>query len=208
MTFPLPWPTPIDIHSARLLAVHLCEYACNGSRGRPEKGDPVYNAVTEGRDFGAGYSSCGDLPHWMFETMGVRMQFLNRESMQYRLGRNISSLCSVSAIPSKGQRFESGDVLVIWNKPNSGDAHALVVLDDRGEELQAAQYGAPGGQITWTKRMADRLGTRQQLIRRWISLERILTVAQQGGHLVDAEDPSLGPAGEVLWRPPTCPIQS
>lgn len=47
-----PWPTPINEHEARLLAVHLCEYATDGRRGRPESRTGVYGEVTEGRDFG------------------------------------------------------------------------------------------------------------------------------------------------------------
>ncbi len=31
----LPWSDPLSQHEARLLAVSLCEYACNGSKGRP-----------------------------------------------------------------------------------------------------------------------------------------------------------------------------
>lgn len=203
------WPAPINEHEARLLSAHLCEYACDGKRGRPESRTGVYGEVTEGRDFGAGYSSCADLPHWFLYLMGVRYDFINRvEHKGWRQGLNIGLLCQMlkapwARIPDRGQRFAWGDILVIWNDKLGRDAHATVVLDDRGDVIETANYGSPGGMIAESRRVGDRLGTLQRKIQRWINLGDLLRRAQADGKLVDAQDPTLGEDGTVLWRPPT-----
>jgi hypothetical protein len=44
----------------RAEAVRIARYACDGDKGRIV-GDPVFEAVTEGRQRWKGYSACGDL---------------------------------------------------------------------------------------------------------------------------------------------------
>ena len=212
----IQWDSPIDIAAARSLASALCEYACNGDVGRPEKGDAVYDAVTEGRDFGAKYSSCGDLAHWMLFTLGVRQPFLNRSSIGkgWKQGANVSRLawCAYARTPTASDRFEPGDILVIWNSPKGTDAHVCVVLEDCREDdvsdIRTANYGAPGGairdsKVSYAKSKTGRfpvLGTRR--IQRWVPLNRVLEGSQAANMLVAAEDPTHGDNGEVLWTSP------
>lgn len=211
----LPWSSPLDEHAARRLAVHLCEYACDGSRGRPEKGDPVYDAVTEGRDFGPGYSSCADLAHWLLFRLGVRHSFLNRaEHLGWEQGVNLSRLawCRYAVSPTAEDRFEPGDILIVWNHPQGRDGHVCVVIQDgrveRGQdELETANYGAPGGAIktspvSYSKVLSGprRAVLGKRVIQRWVPLGRLLAGAQREGKLVDADDPTRGEEGAVVWE--------
>jgi hypothetical protein len=213
MTYPIPWGNPIDEPAARALAMYLCEYACNGSKGRPEKGDPVYDAVTEHRDTGKDYSSCADLAHWMLFRLGVREFFLNRaEHKGFKYGVNVGRLawCGFAKAPTAADRFQAGDILVIWARPDTKDSHVTIVLQDRRtegvEEIQTANYGAPGGKISTSVtshtmilgQPAVKLGDRA--IRRWLPLGSMLTALQAAGTLVNAEDPTRSADGSLLWR--------
>jgi hypothetical protein len=214
MTYVIPWTTPIDDGAAHALAADLCVYACDGSRGRPEKGDPVYDAVTEHRDTGKEYSSCADLAHWMLFRLGVRELFINRvEHRGFKRQVNLSRLawCVYATAPSAADRFEPGDILVIWARPDTKDAHVTVVLEDRRakgvEEIQTANYGAPGGKISTsatshTKLLgqpAVKLGDRA--IRRWLPLCSMLRRLRAADALMPAEDPMRTEDGSLIWSP-------
>ncbi len=206
MTFQLPWSNPLVAHEASSLARYLCEYACNGSRGRPEKGDPVYDAVTEGRDFGAGYSSCADLAHWLLFRLGVRSKLVNRKEHQgWVSGVNVARLawCQYAHVPNANDRFSSGDILVVWNLPDGCDAHVTVVLrdgriEDDEQALETANYGAPGGAIRTTPLRAGTILGKKR-IQRWIPLFNLLEGAHEAGELVGAEDPTRTADGSLLW---------
>jgi hypothetical protein len=214
MTYLMPWGTPIDIAAARELAVRLCEYACNGSKGRPEKGDPVYDAVTEHRDTGSRYSSCADLAHWMLFRLGVRLGCINRaEHAGWAQGKNISKLawCSAAKEVESNQRFEPGDILIIWSQKDSSDSHATIVLrdgriDGSGNELETANYGAPGGKLSTSPVVVREIAFTQyqqlgsRLIHRWIPLDVMLNMAAAAGHLSAAEDPTRDSEGTPSWR--------
>ena len=127
----------------------LCEYAVNGAVGRPES-DPVYRMVTEDRDTGSKYSSCGDLPHWLFYRLGIRMGWVNRDEHNgWRVGLNIGDLVYTSGLgrPIGGMtHLHTGDVVAVWNRADTTDSHILVV--DRhipGERIHSWDYGQPGG---------------------------------------------------------------
>jgi hypothetical protein len=142
----------------QMAAIELCRFACNGDSGRG-KDDPVYRDVTEGRD-GPGplqrreYSSCGDLPHWMLERLGIREKWVNRESLnQYHVGMNIVELgygCPIShAAPTAADWAGPGpgDICEIWNGAQGQDAHVFVCLgpsDKVDGKLLTANYGAGG----------------------------------------------------------------
>ena len=190
MTLAMPWDKPIDVPGARAMAMHLAEYACDGSRGRPELGDEVYEDVTERRDFGAGYSSCADLAHWMLFRLGVRDAMINRkEHRGWVPSVNLSRIAfnRFSAEASNAQVFAAGDIIVMWNRPDTRDGHVAIVLRHDGDEMELAQYGAPGGKITTGQR------SKMRKIHRWIDLGAMLTRCQQDGCLIDAEDPCLPP---------------
>lgn len=135
-----------------------CEYACNGAKGRRLR-DPVYQRITEGRDIPGtardGYSSCGDLAHWLLYKLGVRSAWLNRaEHLGFRSGMNLARLCprpqftNPWARKARGEEvFHTGDILIIWDERRRGqpnytlDGHALVVDRHEGRTLHSWDFG-------------------------------------------------------------------
>jgi hypothetical protein len=132
-------------------AVSLLEYACNGSKGRPHLGDPVYEAVTERRQINAPkYSSCGDLAHWLLYRLGVRLSLVNRkEHLGWKQGLNVSRLAfsKLTLSVTDQSSFQPGDIIIIWNRPDTTDAHVVCVIDEREDSLLTAEYGQPGGAL-------------------------------------------------------------
>lgn len=154
------------LEAYRLLARRLVEYACDGPLGRDED-DPVYRRVTEDRDMGAmqrKYSSCGDLAHWLLFRLGVRESWLNRrEHLGWRSGQNVAALCwrpCPSRPPRIAERFDAGDILVIYSQPDTWDAHVLVVLEHDGDTVLSGDYGQPGGALRTRRLSGDNLGGR------------------------------------------------
>jgi hypothetical protein len=179
------------------LAVELVHYACGYGKGRPE-GDPVYDAVTEGRDKGSarrGYSSCADLAHWLYYRLGVRSPWVNRAEHQgWKRGANVWKLAGEAphvADPFPSTRFGAGDVGIIWSKPDTTDAHVLVVLDDQQPRaLYVGEYGQPGGHIA--SRMTgynqrDRISIGPRVLHRALFLDVVLSRAEADGELEEAE---------------------
>ena len=168
-------------------AVALAEYACaRPGAPRRERGklDPVYVAVTEGRDRRSNwkhYSSCGDLPHWMLWCLGCHAPWINRSAAPngWRVGQNISLLAARGALPGDAWEPEPGDVFLIWNSPTGTDAHACVWLG--GGDV--ANYGAggmcdtefPGANITRPTLTHDGRGwvLGKRKVQRHISLARV-----------------------------------
>lgn len=150
-------PTPeLTLDVWRAAAVALCEYACGYTAGR-SKDDPIYVAITEGRDgpgpeHRARYSSCGDLAHWLYTRLGIRAPWLNRNDDDsfgpWKPGQNITRLwgtaCPFDQVPSSDPSWlpEAGDVVLIWN--TGVDAHVMVSLGRDGAGLRTANYGAGG----------------------------------------------------------------
>lgn len=58
----------LDEDTLRATALEIARFACNGAAGRVQ-GDPVFNAVTEGRGKWKGYSACGDLAHYLLREL-------------------------------------------------------------------------------------------------------------------------------------------
>ena len=193
-----------DIDALRPAASALAFHACGGKSGR-SKDDPVYSAVTEGRDTGkmrAHYSSCGDLGHWLLWRLGCRAPWVNRSESAHgwRVGANISLLASNGKLPG-GQEWSpgEGDILVIWNNAAGTDAHVCVWLGDG----RVANYGAggmsaaahPGSNVTSPALSWDghswKLGVRR--VQRHLSLEHVpfsvepdLAGAELAGEVIDA----------------------
>ncbi len=139
-----------------LLRLRFANYACGYTAGR-SKDDPVYVSITEGRDgpkpeHRAGYSSCGDLAHWLYMRLGIRAPWLNRTDDDsfgpWRPGQNITRLwgtaCPFDQEPPNDPNWspEAGDVVLIWN--TGVDAHVMVSLGRDGAALRTANYGAGG----------------------------------------------------------------
>ena len=203
---------PIDESLARDLAKQLLTYSCDGLKCRPEKGDPVYDAVTEDRDCGDVYSSCGDLGHWLLYRLGVRLGIVNRkEHLGWARGQNISKLawCRYAKTPTRKDTFGCGDIIIIWNKPEGTDAHLMCVLEDVTtgtiRRITVANYGQPGGKISTPKVFYVKLGTSERIIlgdriiQKWIPLMSVLGDAKKQDKLVEAEDPTRAEDGSSIW---------
>jgi hypothetical protein len=197
-----------DVDALRLHVKPLLDWACAG--GKLDERHPHYTAVTEGRDpANPKYSSCGDLAHWELFRLGCRQHWVNRkEHLGWGVGQNVSRLAfgaptSVRRTPRAGARFETGDVLIVWNKADGTDAHVMVVYEFAFSPLRlvVAEYGQPGGHIAERKLTVREgelyVGSRQ--IQRWMPLALALTDAAERGLL---EPPSFP------WRHDTEPAPS
>jgi hypothetical protein len=149
----------LSISEYRDLAVKLLDVATAWGAGRPLE-DPVYKMITEGRDRSVGsYSSCGDLAHWLWHALGVRLPWINRGD-RYKMGANIWKITEHSDPAALDDHYERGDVLLIWNRQDTSDAHALVVLEhmpDGRHVLVSADAGQSHGP---SKEMRTRMRTR------------------------------------------------
>ncbi len=204
-------------------AIALCEHACGAPHGIG-KDDAPYPEVTEGRDVGmtrAHYSSCGDLPHWLLERLGVREKWVNRQSLgHYHVGLNIVELglgCPIShAAPTEADwpGPGTGDICEIWNGAKGKDAHVFVCLGpgSDADHLRTANYGmggmsaaaAPGAGISDSRLTHNPngwyVGSRKlQRIIRFADAVTLstappdLTGAKVAGELVDALGAKYGP---------------
>lgn len=185
------WPV-----NYRELASELVMRACNAGHGRSER-DPVYQAVTEGRDrppYPNTYSSCGDLAHWMLFRLGVRLPLVNRaEHLGFTYGVNVSRLAfDPLAIvePNTSARFAAGDIGIIWSKHDGTDAHVFVFLDDQQPTaLFVAEYGQPGGRVN-TRRAGyarNGLSIGGRRLMRVLRLNEVIDAADAAGHLEPPE---------------------
>jgi hypothetical protein len=139
-------------------ATELLSFAGLSETGRPFS-DPVYKAITEGRQDRAVrakqfYSSCGDLAHWLFFRMGVRMPFINRDELDgwsfMGTNNNITTLYTHpnGKHPGLDAKFEAGDVLIVA-ATNVNKTHVICVIDHDPNTniLHSAEYGQPHGAL-------------------------------------------------------------
>lgn len=177
--------TPEMLPEYQARALDLLNFATDNGSGRDEQ-DPIYKRITEGRDSGKVYSSCGDLCHWMLFCLGVRTAIINRaEYAGWKQGKNISRLAwnGPSHNPLPNTRYQPGDILTIWNKVNSTDAHVLVVRDHLDSVIHSSDYGQPGGEQRSRAFINGKLGDRKLM--RVLELEDILRSASNLDSLVE-----------------------
>lgn len=199
----------IEEINQRLVPLSWCEMAVDYNTGVLVN-NPVYKAVTEGRDPGPGYSSCADLAHWMLFRMGVRSKWINRaEHLGWKSGLNVSMLafsCPVARAPHPGEVLQRGDIMIVWNKPQGQDAHVNVVsgfnLD--AMEVNTWDYGqAAVNPDAWNRTMVE--GTRRtsklyadaqknwwvgsRKLQKVLPLMEVLAHCKAKGELVAADDP-------------------
>lgn len=167
--------TQEKLHEYRKRAVGWLEYACAGNPGLDS---PRHLEVKEHRK-GKGYSSCGDLAHWLWYRLGVRLDFLNRAEHQgWTCGANVSRIVS-QAVPYTGEKLEGGDVIVVANDwPRGRDAHVICIIDQpTAGELWTAESGLPGNGLQ------TRMLPMRRKIRVVLTLDHVLTEAERGGRL-------------------------
>mgnify|MGYP001259390655 CR=1 FL=1 len=133
----------------RDIARAWCEYATDGDRGRRLK-DPIYQQISEFRDHGRDYSSCGDLAHWLLYRLGCREGYVNRvESGHYKSGYNVN-LLHAPPVGSNGsaevwngdfESLETGDILVYWSNATATNTHVDVFDSYSDGALSTWDYG-------------------------------------------------------------------
>lgn len=138
------------VAAARVLARELMELAVGGVSG-VRVYFPIYRLVTQGRDPGAWYSSCADLAHWLLWCLGVRCAFVNRaENGGFRSKATVNLLLAkpvgsgaekCARLPTPRERFETGDIIIAWARPDAADAHVMVVDSFDGHVLRTWDYG-------------------------------------------------------------------
>lgn len=187
----------LSVSELRELAGELLDLATQGTEGRRES-DKLYRAITEQRDFGKGYSSCGDLAHWLLYRLGVRSGYINRAEFEgWRQGLNVARLafnCPDARPPRVGERFEQGDILIVWNKTDGTDAHVLVVREQTTDSLLSADGGQPGLKRRVrpldTERMLLGSGQQAKKIQRVLKFKDVIEGASARGELMPAQRPA------------------
>lgn len=135
-----------DEATLRAAAVDVARFACNASAGRT-LGDPVFDAVTEGRSAWRGYSACGDLAHYVLRELGVRDErIVNRGDdggqRGWQVGQNLSRLVFGSGEAflwaKRDRRPQPGDILYL-----APPEHVCVLewVDDARGRISTFDYG-------------------------------------------------------------------
>lgn len=151
----------VDRGLLRQAAKALALFATNRSVGR-SIGDPVHEWITEGRrseyeralkqgaawarNMSAGYSSCGDLPHWLLMCLGCRDErYVNRTDdggdVPWKSGVNISRLCSLPSYRNPNEYDPlPGDIIHV-----ASPDHVAVTIraSYMTREIESADYGQP-----------------------------------------------------------------
>jgi hypothetical protein len=172
----------VDIPTVRAAAVAIARWAVDDDRGRVI-GDPVHEWVTEGRRavrMPAGYSSCGDLAHWMLMMLGVRNErIVNRGDdgglVGWAVGANLSRLTrSRWYVPASEHGLpEVGDILHV-----AAPEHVCVLLEQVSrDQWVTADYGQPHGarRVCQLRDTATGLQVRGRMLVGWVSLGLVAT---------------------------------
>lgn len=162
----------------------FCDDAIPGGSVRLR--DPRYREVTERRDPGPGYSSCGDLAHALLEHLGVRERWVNRASVNGRFawGMNINRLArrpigsaagGLSRAYITGETLQTGDIVIVWARQDTTDAHVFVVDSHAGGVVTSWDYGqGPMAKARWGAEANHVEGAKRS--------RRIMGLADVAGH--------------------------
>lgn len=201
---------PRDITVYREYARRYLDLAVNGDLCVTET-SPIYQAVVERRDPGPVYSSCGDLAHWLWYRLGIRAPWVNRQEHRgFRYGVNISILWkSPWRDPIENELPAMGDMWLVWDKPDTTDAHVILCGCVADDILHSYEYGqAAISRERWRPNSVEgrpkstgllrqgrvtRVGGRQ--LRKVLTLETALRSAYAEQALVEPQDPDEWLAG-------------
>ena len=178
-----------NLTDVRRVAVELARWAVDD--GERKVGDPVHEWVTEGRrkqyedalrrgaswaiNMPAGYSSCGDLAHWLLMCLGCRDErVVNRGDdggiKGWAVGANISRLVS-SPWYRTDLDPQPGDILQV------ASPHHVAVLLERVSDDQwlTADYGQPYGKrrVCPVRRVRGGLQVRGRMLVGYVSLAKV-----------------------------------
>ena len=168
-------------------ALAIASYACNGDDGR-ELGDPVFEAVTEGRNHWPKYSACGDLPQFTLARLGLRDEHIvNRNddggTRPWSIGQNLSKLVFATGKAfvwaSVTKRPKPGDVLYL-----ATPEHVCVLdsLDETAGTIATFDYGlfdAKNGRPQGRRRISrfrvqgKQLVVGNRILKGWLDIARI-----------------------------------
>lgn len=210
----------------RAAAVALTRYAVDADgAGKRASGDPVHESITEGRRLQyeralaagqawavamsrkGGYSSCGDLAHWLLLCLGCRDERLVNRSddcgeIPWIPGVNLSRIQSHPAYVRAvvGPRPWLGDVLYVQSPD-----HVSVLLEWRTHDIVTGDYGQPHGALRVLPIVTTgglvRVGQRRLV--GWLDVTRVEyaeTAVVPDGCEVGTEDDSPYPEG-LSWEP-------
>lgn len=196
----------VDLEMYRRLARRYLQIATGEGKGITEL-SAVYKAVTERRDPGPLYSSCGDLAGFVWYRLGVRLPCINRQEFQgWKVGQNITKLWKGPwHAPEPNEQPSAGDVWVIWQKPTGTDAHVIVCDSMVGTTLHSYEYGqAAVAKERWKPSSIEGRTKETTLLgghpwvwpggrrlQRVLRLADVLASAEATGCLVDPEDPTV-----------------
>ena len=190
-----PGTSGIHLPTVRAAAVALGRYAVDDGRGRAV-GDPVHEQITEGRrlqyeralaagaewarKMPAGYSSCGDLAHWLLLCLGVRNETtLNRGDdggvHPWLAGPNMSRLVrSPWYVPASERGMpDDGDILHV-----AAPDHVSVLLEQVSpDQWLTADYGQPDGRqrVCQVRDVSQGIMVRGRVLQGWVSLGLLAT---------------------------------
>ncbi len=193
-----PGTPETHLPTVRAAAVALARFAVDGKHGR-KTGDVIHDWITEGRraqyeralargDAWAvklsktgGYSSCGDLLHWLYTMLGVRDELvINRTDdggvKDWVPGPNISRLVGSKFYVRAGEGTpEDGDGLHVAN--TAFDHHVAVLLERvSDDQWLSADYGQPHGQRRVCQLRDTYVGriVRGRVLEGWVSLAKMV----------------------------------
>lgn len=166
----------------RAAAVLAAWAAVNGEAGA-RCGDATHERVTEGRKRTAGvfYSTCGELPHFVLDCLGVSAPWCQR-GQRYRIGWNLSALMQFPRVPV--ERLRGGDVL-LFDGTRAHDEHVAVCLGAGRNGFALAEYGQHGAYLpgaTDGHARLRRADGAKRLIGGW-DLDSLLARARDAGAL-------------------------
>lgn len=177
----------LDEPTLRAAAVEIARFACNGSLGRVQ-GDPVFDAVTEGRSKWKGYSACGDLAHYVLRELGYRDErVLNRNDdggrVPWQSGTNLSRLvfgAGPAFVWARGDlRPKPGDILYLAPPEHVCvlerlDAeHGRIATFDYGQWDHATNKPAGRGRESPFTATPSALRVGARVLRGWLDLARL-----------------------------------
>lgn len=132
-----------------------------------------------------GYSSCGDLAHWLLLCLGCRDEIvLNRSDdggeVPWKAGPNIFRLAtspwyihaSEYGIP------DDGDILHVQRASGTGDHVSVLLSKDSPDRWTTADYGQPHGRLKdcELRDVSRGLQVRGRLLVGWVSLGLVVTL--------------------------------
>lgn len=147
-----PLEREIGLANLREKARAFCDWATKNGAG-VRLADPEYLEITERRDRGPRYSSCGDLAHALLEHLGVKAPWVNRKSQgTWQDGANVNRLARspvgndrsspLARALRPDEQLQSGDIAIAWREGGTAsDAHVFIIDTHGPDAISSWDYG-------------------------------------------------------------------